>query len=89
MCMHLFEGYSKGLRVFNYSELLVATSDFMNLIGRGGFGKVYKGDYHGTELAVKVLNEAVVLYYVIAYVMCVLFGFYSFRMPSQSHLRVH
>ena len=47
--------YSKGLRVFNHSELLAATSDFMNLIGKGGFGRVYKGEYHGTELAVKVL----------------------------------
>ena len=70
--------YSKGLRVFNHSELLAATSDFVNLIGKGGFGRVYKGEYHGTELAVKVLNEPVVIKYAMACVvilMCVYLGF--------------
>lgn len=32
-----------GPKRFTYSEIKVATNDFANLIGRGGFGDVYKG----------------------------------------------
>ena len=57
----IFAGCGNGLRVFEHSELVAATTDFKNLIGKGGFGKVYKGEYHGTEIAVKVLSEEVVI----------------------------
>ncbi|CAF2017640.1 unnamed protein product [Brassica napus] len=46
-----------NLRVFTYRELVVATGDFMDELGRGGFGIVYKGFITisgGDEVAVAV-----------------------------------
>ncbi|XP_052191561.1 protein kinase STUNTED-like [Diospyros lotus] len=55
----LNEKYSATCRLFNYEELLQATSDFMpeNLIGKGGSSEVYRGLLpDGKELAVKILK---------------------------------
>ena len=38
-------------------EIKESTMNFNDLIGKGAFGKVYRGVYHGTSIAVKVLNE--------------------------------
>lgn len=49
-----------NLKKFQFKELQVATSDFStkNLIGKGGFGNVYKGCLHdGTIVAVKRLKD--------------------------------
>ncbi|XP_029128561.1 BRASSINOSTEROID INSENSITIVE 1-associated receptor kinase 1 isoform X2 [Cajanus cajan] len=46
------------LKRFSLRELLVATDGFNNILGRGGFGKVYKGRLTNGELvAVKRLKE--------------------------------
>ena len=58
-------GLVKGLREFSYSDLLSATSSLKHMLGKGGFGKVYKGEYHGTELAVKVLQKEVTTFMMI------------------------
>ncbi|XP_031396073.1 probable serine/threonine-protein kinase PBL5 [Punica granatum] len=55
------EKYSSTCRLFNYEELLVATSDLMpeNLVGRGGSSQVYQGRLSdGNELAVKILKPS-------------------------------
>ncbi|KAL1203702.1 Protein NSP-INTERACTING KINASE 2 [Cardamine amara subsp. amara] len=49
-----------NLRRFTFKELQSATSNFSskNLVGKGGFGNVYKGCLHdGTIIAVKRLND--------------------------------
>lgn len=46
-----------GVRRFTKSEIEQATSSFKDLIGMGGFGKVYRGSFHGLEVAVKVFHE--------------------------------
>ncbi|KAJ6391720.1 hypothetical protein OIU77_025645 [Salix suchowensis] len=57
----LAEKYSAACRLFQYQELLSATSNFSaeNLIGKGGSSQVYKGCLpDGKELAVKILKPS-------------------------------
>ncbi|KAJ6405375.1 hypothetical protein OIU84_013353 [Salix udensis] len=57
----LHERYSAACRLFQYQELLSATSNFSaeNLIGKGGSSQVYKGCLpDGKELAVKILKPS-------------------------------
>ena len=44
------------VRQFSKDELNVATSSYGTLIGKGGFGKVYLGIFHGLEVALKELD---------------------------------
>ncbi|XP_021909890.1 G-type lectin S-receptor-like serine/threonine-protein kinase At5g24080 [Carica papaya] len=47
-----------GPKRFSYAELKAATNDFSNLIGRGGFGDVYKGELSDHRaVAVKCLKD--------------------------------
>ncbi|XP_076892197.1 putative serine/threonine-protein kinase PBL7 [Bidens hawaiensis] len=51
---------SKGVQVFTYKELQLATDDFneANLAGKGGFGNVYRGTLRdGTLSAIKMLRK--------------------------------
>ena len=45
-----------GLREFSSEEISTTTENFSVVVGKGGFGKVYKGNYHHSNVAVKVLN---------------------------------
>ncbi|XP_028754132.1 receptor-like protein kinase At3g21340 [Neltuma alba] len=46
-------------RAFSYSEVLKITNNFQNLIGEGGFGKVYLGTLKdNTQVAVKLLSHS-------------------------------
>ncbi|KAI3504891.1 hypothetical protein L1887_26666 [Cichorium endivia] len=57
----LHEKYSATCRLFQYRELLSATSNFKpeNMIGKGGNSKVYKGSLpDGKEIAVKILKSS-------------------------------
>ncbi|XP_061373349.1 protein kinase STUNTED-like [Gastrolobium bilobum] len=57
----IHERYSSTCRLFEYQELVSATSNFMpeNLIGKGGSSQVYRGCLpDGKELAVKILKPS-------------------------------
>ncbi|KAK7410633.1 hypothetical protein VNO78_01577 [Psophocarpus tetragonolobus] len=57
----LHEKYSSTCRLFEYQELVLATSNFLPeyLIGKGGSSKVYRGCLpDGKELAVKILKHS-------------------------------
>ncbi|CAJ1974284.1 unnamed protein product [Sphenostylis stenocarpa] len=57
----LHEKYSSTCRLFEYQELVSATSNFLaeNFIGKGGSSQVYRGCLpDGKELAVKILKPS-------------------------------
>ena len=46
-------------RAFTYNEVLSITDNFKNVIGEGGFGKVYLGILQDhTQVAVKLLSQS-------------------------------
>ncbi|XP_008228930.1 PREDICTED: serine/threonine-protein kinase CDL1 isoform X2 [Prunus mume] len=52
---------SKGLQVFTFKQLHSATGGFSksNVVGKGGFGLVYRGVLHdGRKVAIKFMDEA-------------------------------
>lgn len=51
------QGAGSTLRMLSNSEIKSASMDFKDCIGKGGFGVVYKGVFHGTDIAIKVLND--------------------------------
>lgn len=58
--LHYHQHGYKGVQVFTYKELEVATSGFSegNVIGRGGFGVVYRGVLSdGTVAAIKMFHR--------------------------------
>lgn len=55
----IHEGNSFGFRKFSYKEIRKATEDFNAVIGRGGFGTVYKAEFsNGLVAAVKKMNKS-------------------------------
>ncbi len=46
-----------GLRQFSEAEIIEVTGNFSELVGKGGFGIVYKGKYLHLSIAIKVLNK--------------------------------
>ncbi|CAH8261041.1 unnamed protein product [Arabidopsis lyrata] len=55
----IHEGTSSGFRKFSYKEIRKATEDFNTVIGRGGFGTVYKAEFsNGLVAAVKRMNKS-------------------------------
>lgn len=51
------EGQASMFRRFSYKEIRIATDDFSTIIGRGGFGSVYKGRFQdGLVAAVKQMD---------------------------------
>ena len=48
--------------VIDGDALKAATDNFSDIVGRGGFGVVYRGSYHHVDVAVKVLNKVMRLY---------------------------
>ncbi|KAM1537418.1 hypothetical protein PS1_002352 [Malus domestica] len=61
ICGTRTEMYVKNSMTFSYSEIQLATNDFSkeNLLGEGGYGHVYKGEFKdGQQIAAKVQKEA-------------------------------
>ncbi|XP_022954336.1 probable LRR receptor-like serine/threonine-protein kinase At1g05700 [Cucurbita moschata] len=48
---------------FSYSEILSITNNFERVIGKGGFGTVYHGYLHSSQVSVKMLSPASVQCY--------------------------
>ena len=57
----IYKIVSVNVREFKRSELEESTRNYSTLIGKGGFGKVYKGIFHHLPIAVKLLNKVCIL----------------------------
>ncbi|XP_059458246.1 probable LRR receptor-like protein kinase At1g51890 [Corylus avellana] len=64
-------------RQFTYSELQKITNNFEMIIGKGGFGTVYRGNIDDTQVAVKMLSPSSVQ------------GFQQFQSEVKLLMRVH
>ena len=53
--------FSVNVREFKRPELDKTKRNYFTLIGKGGFGKVYKGFFHYLPIAVKLLNKVCIL----------------------------
>jgi hypothetical protein len=54
------QALSGGVCTASYAELAAATRDFAagSILGRGGFGPVYRGEWDGRAVAIKRLDQA-------------------------------
>ncbi len=54
------QALSGGICTASYAELAAATSNFAvsSILGRGGFGPVYRGEWGGRAVAIKRLDQA-------------------------------
>ncbi|XP_062155808.1 LRR receptor-like serine/threonine-protein kinase IOS1 [Alnus glutinosa] len=64
-------------RQFTYSELLKITNNFERILGKGGFGTVYRGNIDDTQVAVKMLSPSSIQ------------GFQQFQSEVKLLMRVH
>ncbi|XP_062156473.1 LRR receptor-like serine/threonine-protein kinase IOS1 isoform X2 [Alnus glutinosa] len=64
-------------RQFTYSELQKITNNFESILGKGGFGKVYRGNIDGIQVAVKMLSHSSIQ------------GFQQFQSEVKLLMRVH
>ncbi len=55
---YVVQAFSRGVRTASYAELAVATRNFAaeRILGRGGYGPVYRGEWGGQEVAIKLLD---------------------------------
>jgi hypothetical protein len=55
---------SGGVSTVSYADLAAATSNFAsaNILGRGGFGPVYRGEWNRQAVAVKKLDQACIFF---------------------------
>ena len=54
---NLVSTFSDNVREFKGFELEKSTESFSTLIGKGGFGQVFKGIFHHLPIAVKLLKK--------------------------------